>query len=129
MMTSPFYSELPPDLADDSVWRASQGGRETAAAGRSDAEDFKLQVQAARPMLNRMARRLLRNPVLAEDAVSETVVAALERPGSLAGPPQLRGGKAGWSGPEPGTVSMQWQTRSEAAETPQVNAASCSDRG
>ena len=65
MMTSPFFSELPPDLADDSVWRASQGGRETPAAGRSDAEDCKTQGQAARPMLNRMARRLLRIPVWA----------------------------------------------------------------
>ncbi len=90
MMIAPFFSELPPDLADDSVWRASQGSREIAASGRGPAEDFNIQVLAAQPLLNRMAQRLLRNPVWAEDAVSETVVAALERPGNFAGRSQLR---------------------------------------
>ena len=89
-MTAPFFGELPSDLADDSVWRASQESREKPAPGPGEAEDFKFQILAAQPLLNRMAQRMLRNPAWAEDAVSETVVAALERPGNFAGRSQLR---------------------------------------
>ncbi len=38
-----------------------------------------------RPMLVRMARQRLRNDAWAEDAVSETLVAALESPAAFAG--------------------------------------------
>jgi len=46
-------------------------------------EDFAAQVAAQRPLLVSLARRHLRNDAWAEDAVSETLVAALERPDLL----------------------------------------------
>jgi RNA polymerase sigma-70 factor, ECF subfamily len=49
------------------------------------AQDFAEQVAALRPMLVRLARKRLRNEAWAEDAVSETVVAALERPQAYGG--------------------------------------------
>ena len=52
--------------------------------------DFAAQVQALRPQLMRFARAQLRNDAWAEDAVSETVVAALERPQAFAGQSQLK---------------------------------------
>ena len=51
---------------------------------------FAEQVAALRPQLLRMARQRLRNFTWAEDAVSETVVAALENPGAFARQAQLR---------------------------------------
>ena len=48
-------------------------------------QDFADQVVALRPMLVRMARQRLRNDAWAEDAVSETLIAALEKPGAFAG--------------------------------------------
>lgn len=48
-------------------------------------QTFADQVAAMRPMLVRMARQRLRNDAWAEDAVSETLVAALERPAAFAG--------------------------------------------
>ncbi|MDE3009288.1 MAG: sigma-70 family RNA polymerase sigma factor [Pseudomonadota bacterium] len=47
------------------------------------------QLEAQRAMLLRFARLQLRNDAWAEDAVSETVLAALERPQSFAGRSQL----------------------------------------
>jgi len=52
--------------------------------------DFAAQVQALRPQLMRFARAQLRNDAWAEDAVSETLLAALERPQSFAGQSQLK---------------------------------------
>jgi RNA polymerase sigma-70 factor (ECF subfamily) len=52
--------------------------------------DFALQVQTLRPQLLRFARSQLRNDAWAEDAVSDTLVAALERPQSFAGQSQLK---------------------------------------
>ncbi len=52
--------------------------------------DFAHQIAAQRPILLRAARRLLRNKAWAEDAVSETLVAALEKPGAFAGGAGLR---------------------------------------
>ena len=46
---------------------------------------FADQVVALRPLLVRMARQRLRNDAWAEDAVSETLVAALENPASFGG--------------------------------------------
>jgi RNA polymerase sigma-70 factor (ECF subfamily) len=46
---------------------------------------FADQVVALRPQLVRMARQRLRNDAWAEDAVSETLVAALENPASFGG--------------------------------------------
>jgi RNA polymerase sigma-70 factor (ECF subfamily) len=46
---------------------------------------FADQVVALRPLLVRMARQRLRNDAWAEDAVSETLVAALEHPASFGG--------------------------------------------
>jgi RNA polymerase sigma-70 factor, ECF subfamily len=64
-------------------------------AGRSTEKEsamsgFALQVASHRPMLVRTARRMLRNDAWAEDAVSETMLAALEKPQSFAGAAQLR---------------------------------------
>ena len=52
--------------------------------------DFATQVQALRPQLLRFARSQLRNDAWAEDAVSDTLLAALEKPGSFAGQSQLK---------------------------------------
>lgn len=52
--------------------------------------DFARQVQALRPQLLRFARTQLRNEAWAEDAVSETLLAALEKPQSYAGQSQLK---------------------------------------
>jgi RNA polymerase sigma-70 factor, ECF subfamily len=48
------------------------------------------QIAACRPVLLRMARQRLRNMVWAEDAVSETLLAALEKPNVYAGRAMLR---------------------------------------
>ncbi len=47
--------------------------------------DFADQIVGERPVLLRIALQLLRNRTWAEDAVSETLVAALENPGAFAG--------------------------------------------
>jgi len=52
--------------------------------------DFALQVETLRPQLLRFARTQLRNEAWAEDAVSESVIAALERPSAFAGQSQLK---------------------------------------
>jgi RNA polymerase sigma-70 factor (TIGR02943 family) len=52
--------------------------------------DFARQVQALQPQLLRFARTQLRNEAWAEDAVSETLLAALEKPLSYAGQSQLK---------------------------------------
>lgn len=52
--------------------------------------DLAEQLVALRPMLVRVARQRLRNDAWIEDAVSETLVAALENAGSFAGRAQLR---------------------------------------
>jgi RNA polymerase sigma-70 factor (ECF subfamily) len=54
------------------------------------AEDFAAQVQLHRPMLMRFARAQLHNDAWAEDAVSETLLAALEKPQAFGGQSQLR---------------------------------------
>ena len=54
------------------------------------APDFATQVEALRPQLMRFARSQLRNDAWAEDAVSDTLLAALEKPGSFAGQSQLK---------------------------------------
>ena len=52
--------------------------------------DFAQAVQALRPQLMRYARSQLRNEAWAEDAVSETLLAALEKPQAFAGGSQLK---------------------------------------
>jgi RNA polymerase sigma-70 factor (TIGR02943 family) len=52
--------------------------------------DFAVQVEQLRPQLLRFARTQLRNDAWAEDAVSETLLAALERPGAFGGQSQLK---------------------------------------
>jgi RNA polymerase sigma-70 factor (TIGR02943 family) len=52
--------------------------------------DFAAEVEQLRPQLLRFARTQLRNEAWAEDAVSETLLAALERPGAYAGQSQLK---------------------------------------
>ena len=54
------------------------------------APDFATQVEALRPQLLRFARSQLRNDAWAEDAVSDTLLAALEKPGSFTGQSQLK---------------------------------------
>jgi RNA polymerase sigma-70 factor (TIGR02943 family) len=53
-------------------------------------DSFAQEVQALRPQLLRFARTQLRNEAWAEDAVSETLVAALEKPQAYAGQSQLK---------------------------------------
>ena len=52
--------------------------------------DFPRQIEALRPVLLKYARLQLRNPAWAEDAVSDTVLAALEKPQAFAGASQLK---------------------------------------
>ena len=52
--------------------------------------DFAHQVEHLRPQLLRFARGQLRNDAWAEDAVSECLLAALQRPHSFAGQSQLK---------------------------------------
>jgi RNA polymerase sigma-70 factor (TIGR02943 family) len=52
--------------------------------------DFERDVQALRPQLLRFARSQLRNDAWAEDAVSETLLAALQKPQAFAGQSQLK---------------------------------------
>ena len=52
--------------------------------------DFALQIERLRPHLLRFARTQLRNEAWAEDAVSESLLAALERPQSFGGQSQLK---------------------------------------
>jgi RNA polymerase sigma-70 factor (TIGR02943 family) len=52
--------------------------------------DFAIAVQTLRPQLMRFARAQLRNDAWAEDAVSETVLAALAKPQAFAGQSQLK---------------------------------------
>ena len=52
--------------------------------------DFALQIETLRPQLLRFARVQLRNDAWAEDAVSETLLAALEKPHAFAGGSQLK---------------------------------------
>jgi len=52
--------------------------------------DFAQQIERLRPQLLRFARTQLRNDAWAEDAVSDTLLAALERPHSFGGQSQLK---------------------------------------
>ncbi len=52
--------------------------------------EFSEQVVALQPYLMRFARSQLRNEVWAEDAVSETMLAAVEKPDAFAGRSQLK---------------------------------------
>ena len=52
--------------------------------------EFDHQVQQLRPQLLRYAQAQLRNPAWAEDAVSDTLLAALEKPQAFAGLSQLK---------------------------------------
>ena len=52
--------------------------------------DFAAQVEALRPQLLRFARSQLRNEAWAEDAVSETLLTALEKPDRFGGQSQLK---------------------------------------
>lgn len=54
------------------------------------APDYCRQIEALRPVLLKYARLQLRNPAWAEDAVSETMLAALEKPQAFAGNSQLK---------------------------------------
>jgi RNA polymerase sigma-70 factor (ECF subfamily) len=52
--------------------------------------DFHHQIESLRPALLKYARLQLRNPAWAEDAVSETLLAAIEKPQSFTGASQLK---------------------------------------
>ena len=73
----------------DDRHRARDGRRLDAALNPTPSggtmNTFAEQVVALRPMLVRVARQRLRNDAWAEDAVSETLVAALENPGAFTG--------------------------------------------
>jgi len=53
-------------------------------------DDFATRVEALRPQLMRYARSQLRHETWAEDAVQDTLLAALEKPQSFTGQSQLR---------------------------------------
>lgn len=55
-----------------------------------DHSDYCRQIEALRPVLLKYARLQLRNPAWAEDAVSDTLLAALEKPQAFAGHSQLK---------------------------------------
>ena len=57
---------------------------------RSHDRVFRPQVETLRPQLLRYARTQLRNDAWAEDAVSDTLLAALEKPEAFAGRSQLK---------------------------------------
>jgi RNA polymerase sigma-70 factor (TIGR02943 family) len=59
-------------------------------AQQPDARDFAQELAAMRPTLVKLARRSVRNEAWAEDAVSETLVAALEQPQAFAGRAKAR---------------------------------------
>lgn len=61
-----------------------------AVSASPSAPDFARQVEALRPQLMRFARTQLRNDAWAEDAVSDTLLAALEKPQSFSGQSQLK---------------------------------------
>ena len=56
----------------------------------TDVPDFFRQIEALRPVLLKYARLQLRNAAWAEDAVSDTVLAALEKPQAFSGNSQLK---------------------------------------
>lgn len=64
--------------------------RRVAIPRNPEVSDFAKAVEALRPQLLRFARAQLRNEAWAEDAVSETLLAALERPQAFAGQSQLK---------------------------------------
>ena len=53
-------------------------------------DSLRTHLALARPELLRTARRSLRNPAWAEDAVSETLLAALQKPPGFTDPPRVR---------------------------------------
>ena len=53
-------------------------------------QDFAAELVELRPLLVRMARQRLKNDAWVEDAVSETLIAALENPAAYAGRAKLR---------------------------------------
>ncbi|MDR7332511.1 sigma-70 family RNA polymerase sigma factor [Roseateles asaccharophilus] len=53
-------------------------------------QDYCRQIEALRPVLMKYARLQLRNDAWAEDAVSETLLAALEKPQAFGGQSQLK---------------------------------------
>ncbi len=56
----------------------------------TDPADYCRQIEALRPVLLKYARLQLRNEAWAEDAVSETLLAALEKPHAFGGQSQLK---------------------------------------
>ncbi len=70
--------------------KSDDAGSPYTAAAMTASPDFCRQIDALRPALLKYARLQLRNPAWAEDAVSETVLAALEKPQSFGGASQLK---------------------------------------
>lgn len=64
--------------------------RHYTAAVMTASPDYCRQIETLRPALLKYARLQLRNPAWAEDAVSETLLAALEKPQAFAGASQLK---------------------------------------
>ena len=64
--------------------------RQSLHCTRMNPAEFANQVESHRAMLMRFARAQLRNEAWAEDAVSETLLAALEKPEAFSGQSQLR---------------------------------------
>jgi RNA polymerase sigma-70 factor (TIGR02943 family) len=82
----------PVDRGNRERWSAAQGLTYTAArlSVFAPMSDFATSIQVLRPQLMRFAQAQLRNPAWAEDAVSETVLAALAKPQAFAGQSQLK---------------------------------------
>jgi RNA polymerase sigma-70 factor (TIGR02943 family) len=80
-----------PDRTRREQWSLPRGVTYTARRYKtSRMSDFATAVQILRPQLMRFARAQLRNDAWAEDAVSDTVLAALAKPQAFAGQSQLK---------------------------------------
>jgi RNA polymerase sigma-70 factor (TIGR02943 family) len=80
-----------PDRTRREQWSLPRGVTYTARRYKtSRMSDFATAVQTLRPQLMRFARAQLRNDAWAEDAVSDTVLAALAKPQAFAGQSQLK---------------------------------------
>ncbi|OYU99069.1 MAG: RNA polymerase subunit sigma [Burkholderiales bacterium PBB5] len=71
-------------------YTARRSRLQSATTVPTPSPDFAAQVEALRPQLMRYARSQLRNEAWAEDAVSDTLLAALEKPQAFAGLSQLK---------------------------------------
>lgn len=78
------------NLTSESPDTTNTGTPPVHSTGRLSGQTFELQLVGLRPDLLRFARLQLRNETWAEDAVSETLLAALSKPQAFQGRSQLK---------------------------------------